>query len=103
MDNLGKCIVGQNFQAEKKRQVIEYLAGWSLVTFEDFMEYYDRVLEQVCTSADDLRLWGNILKSGLDLDERPTPYHWNSAKKYIQDRHTRVLGMIEKANATDGS
>ena len=99
MANLGKCIVGQNLQAEKKRQVIEYLAGWSLVTFEDFMAYYDRVLEQVCTSTDDLRLWGNILESGLELDEKPTPYHWPTAKMYIQKRHSRVLGLIEKAKS----
>lgn len=102
MDNLGRCIAGQNLQAEKKRQTIEYLAGWSLVTFEDFMGYYDRVLEKVCTSADDLRLWGDILKSGLDLDDRPTPYDWDTAKMYIQKRYSRVLGMMENAKSLGG-
>ena len=63
------------------------------------MVYYDRVLEQVCTSTDDLRLWGNILESELELDEKPTPYHWPTAKMYIQKRHSRVLGMIDKAKS----
>lgn len=100
MTDLGKCIVGQNLLAEKKHQTIEYLASWSLVTFEDFMQYYDMVLEQVCTSVDELQLWANILESELERDdEESTPYHWNSAKKYIQARHSRVLGLINKAKS----
>ena len=100
MADLGRCIVGQNLLAEKKRQTIEYLAAWSLITFEDFMVYYDRVLEQVCTGADDLRLWGNILESGLERDGKSTPYHWPTTKMYIQKRHSRVLELIEKAKSS---
>ena len=44
VEAIGRCIRRQDPPAAERRRRIEYLAGWSLVVFSDFAEYYEREL-----------------------------------------------------------
>ena len=58
----GRCIRRQDLTAEDRRWHIEYLAGWSLVVFSDFMKCYERELERLCADVDDLNVWMRVLE-----------------------------------------
>ena len=58
MEAMGNCIRRQDLSDEDKRWLVEYLASWSLAVFSDFMEYYEKELERLCTGVADLELWG---------------------------------------------
>ena len=58
----GRCIRRQDLTAEDRRWRIEYLAGWPLVVFSDFMKCYERELEGLCTGGEDLNVWMRVLE-----------------------------------------
>ncbi len=94
MENLGKCIMGQNLSAEERRKHIRYLSSWSMVVFGDFMEYYDKVLKQLCVDMEDLEIWKGFLESSLA--EKKGAFHGRNSyfKGEIQKRHSHLLEIM---------
>ena len=99
MDNLGRCILGQDLAGERRRWYVEYLASWSLVVFADFMEYYSGVLERLCSGREDLEIWRRILEPELERDVSNTPYYWAASKEYVRAAYSSVLGVTGKAGS----
>ena len=89
VDALGGCILAQNPSAGERRRHIEYLAGWSLVVFSDFMTHYSRVLERLCAGPEDLEIWRRILEPELERDVDDTPCYWAVPRMNTSGRHTR--------------
>lgn len=98
MEAMGDCIGRQKISAEDRRWRIEYLAGWSLVVFSDFMTYYEKVLEELCTGVEDLNVWRKVLEAELrsdDIEDRGC--YWAASKAQIEDALARVLERAGKA------
>lgn len=96
MDNLGRCIMRRNLPAAEVRQYVEYLASWSLAVFSDFMKYYNRVLDQLCSTREDLEIWKGILEPELDRDVGQTPYYWAASNAYVREAYSMVQDRIGK-------
>ena len=96
MKAMGNCIKRQSLTDEERRWRIEYLAGWSLAVFSDFMEYYETELEILCISVPDLEAWRDTLAEELksdDIDDRAC--YWAARKQEIEASLARVTEMIE--------
>ena len=100
MENLGKCIMGQNLSAEERRKHIRYLSSWSMVVFGDFMEYYDKVLKQLCVDMEDLEIWKGFLESSLAKEKGAFHGRNSYFKEEIQERHSRLLEIIAKVGTS---
>ena len=101
VEAMGRCIRRQDPPAAERRRRIGYLAGWSLVVFSDFMEYYERELEALCSGADDLNVWRGVLEAELEaagMGEREC--YWAAGRNGIQRSLARVLEMGGKAKGT---
>ena len=97
IENLGKCIIGQNLSTDERRKRVRYLAGWSMVVFEDFMVYYDKVLEQLCVDIEDLEIWKGFLESALAKKDNTSYGRSPYFKGHIQKRHSYLLEIMAKA------
>ena len=98
MEAMGDCIRRQKISAEDRRQRIEYLAGWSLGVFSDFMEHYEKVLAELCTDAEDLNVWRKVLEDELRSDDiADRGCYWAASKAQIKDTLARVLERMEGA------
>ena len=96
IENLGKCIIGQNLSTDERRKRVRYLAGWSMVVFEDFMVYYDKVLEQLCVDMGDLEIWKGFLESALAKKDNTSYGRSSYFKGHIQKRHSHLLEIMAK-------
>ena len=92
----GRCIRRQDLTAEDRRWRIEYLAGWSLVVFSDFMECYERELEGLCAGVDDLNVWMRVLEAEAAGGEDRECY-WAASMREIRRARDRVLESLGKA------
>lgn len=99
MDNLGRCIMSRSLSAVERRQYVEYLAGWSLVVFSDFMKSYTRVLERLCSTTADLEAWRRTLEPELDRDVYQAPCYWAAPGKYVRDTYSMILDRMGKAGS----
>ncbi len=97
MENLGKCVAGQDLSVEERCKNIKYLVGWSMVVFGDFMVYYDKVLEQLCADMEDLEIWKGVLEASLAEEEGAFHGGNHYFKEEIQNRHSHLLEIMEKA------
>lgn len=92
IEAVGRCIKAQNLSKDDLKWRIEYLAHWSVSVFTDFMEYYEKVLNELCTSAEDLNVWKKALEDELkseDINNRNC--HWAADKAGIERALKRVL------------
>ena len=99
MGEMGDCIKRQNLAVEDKRQRIEYLAYWSLMVFSDFMTYYEKLLAELCTDAEDFDVWKSVLEEELrseDIMDRDC--YWAVGKPAIEEALSRVLSMRKNAS-----
>ena len=95
---MGNCIKQHNLSDEDRLWWIRYLAGWSLAVFPDFMTYYEREIERLCTDAAHLEAWRDVLEKELesaDIDDRAC--YWAVKKREIEASLRRVTAMIEKS------
>ena len=99
MDSLGRCILDQNLPVKERRWYIEYLAGWSLSVFSDFMTYYNGVLERLCSGPGDLETWRRILEPDLDRDVHQMSCHWAASKKRVGDAYSLVQDRLGRAGS----
>ena len=98
MEDMGNCIKRQDISDEDRRWRIEYLADWSLVVFSDFMEYYVKLLTELCTDVADLNVWKRVLEEELsynDIDDRTC--NWAVNKKEIEAVLAQVQDRIRDA------
>lgn len=98
MEGMSDCIKRQKISTTERRWRIEYLASWSLVVFSDFMEYYEKVLTELCMDVEDLKIWKGELEAELrrdDIENRDC--YWAASKKQIEGALKRVLKRIKNA------
>ena len=95
MSAMGGCIRRQNPSGDEKRWRIEYLAYWSTVVFEDFMEYYEKELAKLCVGVEELNLWHSMLEYVLKADDiGDRNCYWAARKERIEESRARVMKMI---------
>lgn len=93
---IGRCVQRQGLGDRDRRRYIEYLAGWSTVAFDGFMEYYETELARLCIDARDLAVWQEQLDYALTLDDiENRDCYWAIDKKGIEAARKRVLKRIK--------
>ena len=98
VEAMGGCIRRQDLTTEDRRWRIEYLAGWSLVVFSDFMKCYEKELERLCSGVDDLNVWRRVLERELGAaDGEDRACYWAAGRNNIQKSLARVLERLRKA------
>ena len=101
IESIGRCIKRQEPDEAGRLWRIEYMAGWSLVAFSDFKEYYDKEIEKLCLDAKDYDTWAKVLQAELDqpdIDDRKCS--WAVKKAEIEETQRRVKEMSAKAVET---
>ena len=92
MESMSDCIRRQKISTEDRQWRIEYLAGWSLVVFSDFMGYYEKALTALCTGVEDLGVWKEVLEAELRSDDTgDRSCYWAADKAQIGEALARVL------------
>ena len=90
LESISKCIKQQNFTAEEKKAEIEYYAGWSNVVFVDFIQYYEKLLVELCTSVEDLNLWKSIVEEYLQKADIENIHYSYYYKPLLERLDTRI-------------
>ena len=85
---MGERIRRQNLSAEEMRWRMEYLAGWSLAVFLNFVQYYEKVLAELCTSAEKLGVWkGALLAAEMQSHDAVSATATESSARRRSRRH----------------
>lgn len=102
-EKVGECVTQSNFSDEEKRSIIWKLAMWSLVSFSDFMEYYEKVLTKLCINVEYLKVWRDTLEYRLETyTEDESPFEsYGINKVEIESIRERVLLMIKETDTKE--
>lgn len=97
-EKLGECVIQSEISDGERRDIIWNLACYSMASFVEFMEYYEKVLTKLCTSAADLGVWRDALESKLESGTAEESPHRSDTihKGGTESILERVLMMIKE-------